>query len=255
METRRDFHECVRWLRRAAESASEASRSDRALALAKAAAELTQRLEETTDVGERHPNTAQMEQVPAAQPQGQLLRPHVSLHAPSPPMTQPYSPPAAQPHATHGAPVEGPTERVKVPLPKRITPPKEATKLQPQAVTAAVPMAQSPGNMPKPAPMRARAPSTTEEWDAMPTQALSSEDLAHIARTDETPALSEEIPTSSQTSPHQAVRVRVWKDGGGVHIAPASTHVSAPSVEAMLVGLDGTDLHAWISGVTPPPRR
>lgn len=199
METRRDFYECVRWLRRAAELSSEASRDQRALILAKAAAELTQQLEETTDVGEHR-----VEHIPTA------------------------------------------TE-LKAQLPKPIAHAKDASK-----------HAAKESNKPRaPAAMRARAPSTTEEWDAMPTQALSSEDLAHIARTDETPSLSADMFSvpSSTTAPHQAIRVRVWSDGNGVHIAPVATHVSAPSVEAMLVGLDGTDLHAWISGVTAPTRR
>src|SRR5262249_7833996 len=53
MESRGDLYECVRWLRRAAEAAGEASKPERALTLAKAAAELTQSLEENTDIGER----------------------------------------------------------------------------------------------------------------------------------------------------------------------------------------------------------
>jgi hypothetical protein len=49
-----------------------------------------------------------------------------------------------------------------------------------------------------------------------------------------------------QTS--QAVRVVVWQDASGVHIAPAGTVVSAITVDAVLVALEpSTDLTAWLS--------
>ena len=44
----------------------------------------------------------------------------------------------------------------------------------------------------------------------------------------------------------QAVRVVVWRDGNGVHVAPAGTVVSAITVDAVLVALDSNaDLTAW----------
>jgi hypothetical protein len=57
------------------------------------------------------------------------------------------------------------------------------------------------------------------------------------------------------TEPHdpglltsQAVRVVVWRDGSGVHVAPAGTVVSAITVEAVLVALEpNADLTAWLS--------
>lgn len=49
-----------------------------------------------------------------------------------------------------------------------------------------------------------------------------------------------------QTS--QAVRVVVWRDGAGVHVAPAGTVVSAITVDAVLVALEpNADLTAWLS--------
>jgi hypothetical protein len=49
-----------------------------------------------------------------------------------------------------------------------------------------------------------------------------------------------------QTS--QAVRVVVWRDGTGIHVAPAGTVVSAITVDAVLVALEpSTDLTAWLS--------
>jgi len=223
MEARGDWSECVRWVRRAAEAASEASKNERALHLAKVAADLTTRLDnqETTDVGARVPE----EVAPA-------------------PMTP------------------------KMPSPKRFSPPaKDAGRSKPPAAavvgTARASVKAPPvgsvvgvGHSANPGIMRPRAPSTTEEWDAMPTQALSNEDLAHIARTDETSAISAEMRAAHEAAarPMQAVRVRIWSDGDGVHVAPATAHVSAPSVEAMLVALDSTDLTAWLRGASKPIR-
>lgn len=46
----------------------------------------------------------------------------------------------------------------------------------------------------------------------------------------------------------QAVRVIVWRDNNGVHVAPAGTVVSAITVDAVLVALEpNTDLTAWLS--------
>ena len=49
-----------------------------------------------------------------------------------------------------------------------------------------------------------------------------------------------------QTS--QAVRVIVWRDANGVHLAPAGTVVSSITIDAVLVVLEpGVDLTAWLS--------
>ena len=46
----------------------------------------------------------------------------------------------------------------------------------------------------------------------------------------------------------QAVRVVVWRDANGVHVAPAGTVVSAIKIDAVLVVLEeGADLTAWLS--------
>ena len=51
-------------------------------------------------------------------------------------------------------------------------------------------------------------------------------------------------PTLRQS---QAVRVIVWKDAAGVHVAPQGTVVSAITVDAILVALDeSADLSAWL---------
>jgi hypothetical protein len=49
-----------------------------------------------------------------------------------------------------------------------------------------------------------------------------------------------------QTS--QAVRVVVWRDANGVHVAPAGTVVSSITIDAVLVVLEpSADLTAWLS--------
>jgi len=46
----------------------------------------------------------------------------------------------------------------------------------------------------------------------------------------------------------QAVRVVVWRDANGVHIAPAGTRVSSITIDAVLVALEpSADLTAWLS--------
>ncbi|MBX3208194.1 MAG: hypothetical protein KF764_24315 [Labilithrix sp.] len=46
----------------------------------------------------------------------------------------------------------------------------------------------------------------------------------------------------------QAVRVVVWRDANGVHVAPAGTVVSAITVDAVLVALEpNADLTAWLT--------
>ena len=73
-----------------------------------------------------------------------------------------------------------------------------------------------------------------------------------------TPAYRETAKQSSARPPamgapaplvmSQAVRVVVWREADGVHVAPAGTQVTAIGVEAILVALDPVaDLAAWLS--------
>lgn len=56
------------------------------------------------------------------------------------------------------------------------------------------------------------------------------------------------VPHDSEIQTSQAVRVVVWRDASGVHVAPAGTVVSAITVDAVLVALHpDTDLTAWLS--------
>ena len=57
---------------------------------------------------------------------------------------------------------------------------------------------------------------------------------------------SEQHDPAIQTT--QAVRVVVWRDASGVHVAPAGTVVSAITVDAVLVALEpSADLTAWLT--------
>jgi hypothetical protein len=57
---------------------------------------------------------------------------------------------------------------------------------------------------------------------------------------------NEQHDPAIQTS--QAVRVVVWRDANGVHVAPAGTVISAITVDAVLVALEpNADLTAWLS--------
>jgi len=121
--------------------------------------------------------------------------------------------------------------------------------------------------------MRPPASSATD-WDALPTRArLEALALAPPA----TPSVEddEDSGTNPSQDPHsaagasvatptpsrpgspalvtsQAVRVVLWKDANGVHVAPQGTLVRAITIEAMLVALDpSADLGAWLDPVRP----
>lgn len=56
------------------------------------------------------------------------------------------------------------------------------------------------------------------------------------------------IPHDDSIKTSQAIRVVVWRDANGVHVAPEGTVVSAIKIDAMLVALEPTaDLTAWLS--------
>ena len=110
---------------------------------------------------------------------------------------------------------------------------------------------------------------SAEEWDASPTQNLTGDDMDQQMAADgdrkttafaipaAAPVLAAPLPPirGPQVTVHdpeiqttQAVRVIVWRDANGVHVAPAGTVVSAIKIDAVLVVLDeGADLTAWLS--------
>lgn len=103
------------------------------------------------------------------------------------------------------------------------------------------------------------------DWDSSPTQMLSDADLGEITNDRKTsfgapPAPPVEAPRPATTSSRapaihdpeiqtsQAVRVVVWRDANGVHVAPAGTIVSSITIDAVLVVLEpSADLTAWLS--------
>jgi hypothetical protein len=102
---------------------------------------------------------------------------------------------------------------------------------------------------------------SAEEWDSSPTANLVGADDIEEKRSEPerktyvgaAPSAAPPRPPSStlhdpQIQTSQAIRVVVWRDAQGVHIAPAGTVVSALTIDAVLVALDPTaDLTAWLS--------
>jgi hypothetical protein len=103
-----------------------------------------------------------------------------------------------------------------------------------------------------------------QEWDASTTQNLSGDEMDHMSYGDRKTAMSVPLPPPMVVPPpvrppsstvhdpeiqtSQAVRVVVWRDGNGVHVAPAGTVVSSITIDAVLVVLEpGVDLTAWLS--------
>jgi hypothetical protein len=114
--------------------------------------------------------------------------------------------------------------------------------------------------------VRAEREKSAEAWDASPTENLSGEEMDHMNEGDRKTtafALPRARPPSVAPPPargpsatvhdpeiqtSQAVRVVVWRDGNGVHIAPAGTVVSSITIDAVLVVLEpSADLTAWLS--------
>ncbi len=97
---------------------------------------------------------------------------------------------------------------------------------------------------------------SAEDWDRSPTQNTTGnpieepEEAARMTSVGAPPAARPPAATvhdpKIQTS--QAIRVVVWRDAHGVHIAPAGTVVTALTIDAVLVSLEPTaDLTAWLS--------
>jgi hypothetical protein len=120
-------------------------------------------------------------------------------------------------------------------------------------------------------PLKALA-SLASDWDAAPTKTLSNADLSNLDRSrvpvviegEAAPKSEANVPlsqpppsgrsedrrTEDRRAPlatSQAVRVVLWKDANGVHVAPQGTRVSAITVDVMVVALDpSADIRAWL---------
>jgi hypothetical protein len=321
MWTRGDHAEGIKWVRRAAEAASEAEADTRALELAKAAADLAG-LVARRSMSDHPPPSSDKEAGKSTTQSPTSNAPSTARSATPSPMSRPPAPIAAPPAAASSKPMSKPPPAAKtrsappIPLPSRASQRPEPPRA-PQA--AAAPRGPAPGrgvlanrtadqdkkksrrrsrdNLEAEAreagvlelasspdlveekpydPMNvARAldsdativgtvdqikerARSTEEWDRSPTQNTTGEPMfeepddaaARMTSVGAPPAPRAPISTlhdpKIQTS--QAIRVVVWRDAHGVHIAPAGTVVTALTIDAVLVSLEpSTDLTAWLS--------
>jgi hypothetical protein len=99
-------------------------------------------------------------------------------------------------------------------------------------------------------PPAAAAVAATEA-DAWPTESMGGNDFANLENERTRVGAPYYAPGTAPVAPlvaSQAVRVIVWRDANGVHVAPAGTTVTAITVDAMLVAMDtSADLSAWLS--------
>jgi hypothetical protein len=315
-----DASEALKWLRRAAEAATEATANERALLLAKAAADLASRLERTSLSPPTHPTHVPPD--PPASPSVAVTarsgpppsgptsnRPPASGRAPLPPVSglrqsappprpgplAPRTPiltdalhPSRMPAMSGPSPVstlasvgnEGRKPRRSSHNLERETKGTKSPETKTSSARGSKPAAgevrRRRSSRPPPtevtenpietAPRPPRPPSVSDAIDAWPTQAMEGSELTHLTH-EMTRTPPDGIPPppasgrslsvsrgppplpSSATAALQAVRVVVWQaPEGGVRIAPAGTHVTAPTVEAVIVALDPkTDLAGWLS--------
>jgi len=307
MRGRGDLSEALKWLRRAAESASEAEADDRALELAKAAADLAAAVNQNArgvapaaNVLTRTLQThARDLPGPVREAQARLAAqravPPVTSASPAPRAAPSRPVPAAPGHRVpamqtavsksrpSGAKSDGKRRRAAA-LDEEARKVVEGSLMFPALggvpqEDPSVPTVEVPAlgeeeaqalerhlrNRWKSRPdSRGKVPTMTDEWDAFPTQSLSGDEIATITSSDDKkpPAPNE---TTARSSPpkaaaprslvtSQAVRVVLWRDANGVHIAPAGTPVAALAIDAMVVALDpDADVAAWLDDGGPPP--
>lgn len=167
MWSRGDVAEAVKWLRRGAEAASEAEADERALTLAKAAANLSTRVGRRTTSSASHPSASAAALLEAT-PQAAAAAPS---NAPSPASARP--PGSARPPLPAVTPSRGVTSssglipRVSPPLAPRSEPPPSA---RPASVPARTPSVPVP--VPTPAPVPAASAFA-------PSDEASADDEAH----------------------------------------------------------------------------
>jgi hypothetical protein len=232
--SRGDRVEALKWLRRAAEAASEAEHDERALELAKAAADLS-------------------------------VAPPPPVTKPAPPVTTPA------PATTPKAPAATAKPRLQQPktrqihslaTTKKMT--REQTKLPPleSEKKKGAPSEEHTDTQIEKIIVPPVVPA--HEADAWPTEAMGASDLdsLHEVYGAERTRIggvaydaSAPPPADSQRAlepefrASQAVRVIVWRDGDGeLRVAPFGTSVSAVTIEALLVAPSpDVDLLAWLS--------
>jgi hypothetical protein len=266
-------------LRRAAEAAAENQvRDDRALQLAKAAAELAGALAPSPSSpppGARPSSARQLVAGRPQVPQAAPSRPPPPLPARSP--SKPPEPPARSGIAPAALRVEASGAFKRAPLaprPARSAPPSEPTVARSMPARAPRPPASTPvvdeSTPPVAAVLAASAvPAPPSSSDPVPAPSDSSPTLFRAAAEAAARALLEDdlsdgpeektrigVPAyqagamaaaepaapakveDPSLRPCQAMRVIVWRAADGVHVAPQGTHVAAIAVDAVLVALD-----------------
>lgn len=243
---RGDVHEALKWLRRAAEAASEAEQDDRALELAKAVAELADKAGAS-----RPPPAPPVSRPPAsaAPPRPPTSAPRPASVAPRPPAVPQIKPASVRPPSTGPTPPRAPAAAAK---PKRKSIPDDHTDK-----VALPPAHEEPPVTPRAAPVEEKKarrksrddltrPSNMDELEAMQTQTMQAHELPEFEERGSTkvgtPALRVALAAERGAVPIMAAaRVHLVKgDDGVVRVSIAATEKSVP---VMIVPIEpGTDL-------------
>jgi hypothetical protein len=284
MWARGDHLEGIKWLRKAAEAASDVEQDERALELAKAASDLATILarrslasptetvavtETRTEPREDASEPTAVSALPSRNPSVPPPRPAALMARSAPPVPAAPKPPQPPPTPPRRAPTLD--ARTAPRSPRNGIAPK-AQGFAEEARTAGAARSQKDRTHADPdttvVAKRGDVESSAERWDASPTENLTGEAMDRMsadgdrttafalvsAKAPPAPVPRAPLPTlhdpAIQTT--QAVRVVVWRDVNGVHVAPAGTRVSALSIDAVLVVLEeGADLTAWLSQREP----
>lgn len=308
MWARGDHVDAIKWIRKAAEAASDVEDDMRALELAKAASDLAAAVAVSSQaapstIAPQEDKVVASHGPPSAPPPGRVVGKAMQgprgARQPAPPASGPPKI-AAKPPAVPASPppplpvAEGDGGRAR----KRRS--RDNFEHEAKTVTVAAVAADGEARGESKAPVsergRGRRRGSTRppedstvvtslealeaqkrrsavEWDASPTMNVVGGDLSRedLATGDRATAFAPPAPTNAppeevvraprasvrppaatlhdpaiQTS--QAVRVIVWRDANGVHVAPSGTRVTAITVEAVLVALEpNADLTAWLS--------
>lgn len=279
MWARGEHTEGIKWIRKAAESAADAEADERALQLAKAASELA------GIVARRAPGSSPSLHSPPTKGVPPAPTSSTSSVSKSPSVARGPSPQKAPQKPAFPSPSRvGPAGSVGSSLASTPRPPSIAQRpLGPKSAVAHA-SAPVPEAAPSSSPSTRQVRPSVPRYDSEATMvgqvqsyvdtssrlrsidddddddwAPGGETTMHSSYVDrptthEPRAVSMRPPMASaprhdpEITTSQAVRVVVWRDANGVHVAPAGTVVSAITVDAVLVALEpNADLTAWLS--------
>ncbi|CAN5169517.1 hypothetical protein BH09MYX1_BH09MYX1_29460 [soil metagenome] len=284
---RGDKVEALKWLRRAAESASEADADMRALELAKAAAELAN----SVSVPGPPPLPVARKSIPPAAPPRKTIPPAAPARKSSPPKAAAPAPAKASAKPAAGSPAmvapanPAPAKVAAALVPKPVAAkpavaPKEdprktarrsfagevqrgrnddaeATSTSEMLFTGTSPAATDKLRDPMPTkPPEAGVGSANPDPDSWPTETLTGDELPVATFEQERTRIGAVPYRGGGTAearvgprPMQAVRVMLYRGADGtLRVAAAGSDVSAVSIEAMLVSLDpDVDLPSWLA--------